>query len=154
MDAQKLDSQSILDVVIKKIPVYLLAKFSTEEDQLTYAQILSRLVREVLTPGTTIAEALIVERIAYYYTRMKIEEKPVEGKTFTISSDYKYYAKEYNENSRIIRYIVTKGLPEAQRANIAERLVEVIKKVIVDPDQRDAIIDKFIDEYSIDIVTH
>jgi hypothetical protein len=138
-----------LDKISKRIPINLLTTFETEQANKLYASILDQLMRESLPEGSTILQILVVERVAFYFTKFRQEE--LKGKDFNVTQDYKFYVWEYNRNLEVLRALSIRNLPAQQAAVLARRTISVIERIIKDPTQKDKVIKELVKEYTIEV---
>ena len=152
MQVDKIPSEFIgiaRDAIIKRIPETLLSKFPTPEIDSLYVSILTKFVEETLPEGSTILQILVAERAAYYWA--KGHEHETDKTKPKITEEYKFYVYEFNRNLEILRQLAIRNLPAQQVRLLAKKTINVIERIVKDPENRDAIIKEIVSEFTIEV---
>ena len=135
--------------IAKRIPPECLAKFTTPESKQLYASILLKFVEETIPEGSTILQILVAERAAYYWTRAHVIENGEETKVVT--EEYKFYVYEFNRNLEILRGLAIRNLPATQVRLLAKKTINVIERIVKNPEDKDKILKEIIHEFTIEV---
>jgi hypothetical protein len=137
-----------LQQITKRIPAECLAQFENVTARQLYASILLKLVEETIPEGSTILQVLVAERAAYYWTvAHSFESTTSKG----ITEEYKFYVYEFNRNLEILRSLAIRNLPAIQVRLLAKKTINVIERIIKNPEEKDAIIKEIIHEFTIEV---
>ena len=132
--------------ITKRIPAECLAQFDEEKSRVLYASILLKFVEETIPEGSTILQVLVAERAAYYWTMAHVHERDKK-----VSEDYKFYVYEFNRNLEILRGLAIRNLPATQVRLLAKKTINVIERIIKNPDDKDRIIKEIVHEFTIEV---
>ena len=145
----KLNSSQVdpaLQQITKRIPAECLASFDNSDSKLLYASILLKFVEETIPEGSTILQILVAERAAYYWTMGHEIER-----SKTVSENYKFYVWEFNRNLGILRSLAIRNLPEQQVRLLAKKTINVIERIVANPEEKDKIIKEIVHEFTIEV---
>jgi hypothetical protein len=151
MEEQKLYLQNVekvLEAIQKRMPKELLTNFDNQDAQKLYIQLLCKLIEEALPEGSTILQALVVERAAFNFAKMKEIEFASKGKTFTITDDYRFYVGQYNDHLNTLRQFAIRNLPAQQLKVIAKKTLSIIERIIKNPDDKSLIVKELKAEFT------
>jgi len=115
-----------------------------------YASILLKFVEETIPEGSTILQILVAERAAYYWTMGHTIERD-STKTKGVSEEYKFYVYEFNRNLEILRGLAIRNLPAQQVRLLAKKTINVIERIIKNPEEKDKIIKEIVHEFTIEV---
>ena len=137
-----------LQQIAKRIPPECLAQFEDEQARLLYASILLKFVEETIPEGSTILQVLVAERAAYYWTVAHAFERTTKK---GISEEYKFYVYEFNRNLEILRGLAIRNLPATQVRLLAKKTINVIERIVKNPEDKDRIIKEIYQEFTIEV---
>ena len=138
-----------LEQITKRIPTECLAQFSAPTSRQLYASILMKFVEETIPEGSTILQILVAERAAYYWTMAHVKERGKENKLVT--EEYKFYVYEFNRNLEILRSLAIRNLPAIQVRLLAKKTINVIERIVKNPEDKDRIIKEIVHEFTIEV---
>ena len=136
--------------ISKRIPTECLALFLEPESRQLYASILLKFVEETIPEGSTILQVLVAERAAYYWTMTHAIERD-ENKVKLVSEDYKFYVYEFNRNLEVLRGLAIRNLPATQVKLLAKKTINVIERIVKNPEDKDKIIKEIVHEFTIEV---
>lgn len=134
--------------ITKRIPIECLARFEDEQARILYASILLKFVEETIPEGSTILQVLVAERAAYYWTVAHAHERTVKK---GVSEEYRFYVYEFNRNLEILRGLAIRNLPAQQVRLLAKKTINVIERIIKNPEDKDKIIKEIVHEFTIEV---
>ena len=139
-----------LSQITKRIPAECLARFEDPNARLLYASILLKFVEETIPEGSTILQILVAERAAYFWTMgHSFEVGNVKGNK--VDPDYKFYVCEFNRNLEILRGLSIRNLPATQVRLLAKKTINVIERIVANPDEKDKIIKEIVHEFTVEV---
>ena len=134
--------------ITKRIPTECLATFEDSNSRLLYASILLKFVEETIPEGSTILQVLVAERAAYYWTVAHAFERTVKK---GVSEEYKFYVYEFNRNLEVLRGLAIRNLPATQVRLLAKKTINVIERIVKNPEDKDKIIKEIVQEFTIEV---
>ena len=134
--------------IAKRIPSECLATFEDSTARVLYASILLKFVEETIPEGSTILQILVAERAAYYWTVAHAFERAVKK---GITEEYKFYVYEFNRNLEVLRGLAIRNLPATQVRLLAKKTINVIERIVKNPEDKDKIIKEIVQEFTIEV---
>lgn len=136
--------------ITKRIPAECLARFEEETSKVLYASILLKFIEETIPEGSTILQILVAERAAYYWTMLHTYEKGnIKGNK--VNEDYRFYVYEFNRNLEVLRGLAIRNLPAIQVRLLAKKTINVIERIVKNPEDKDKIIREIVQEFTIEV---
>ena len=126
-------------------------KFENQDSKTLYASILLKFVEETIPEGSTILQVLVAERAAYFWTIGHEIEREQKGKDRKVSEQYKFYTWEFNRNLEILRGLAIRNLPQQQVRLLAKKTINVIERIVKNPEDKDKIIKEIVHEFTIEV---
>ena len=77
-------------------------------------------------------------------------EKEV-GTDKKLNEDYKFYVYEFNRNLEILRGLAIRNLPATQVRLLAKKTINVIERIVQNPEEKDKIIKEIVHEFTIEV---
>lgn len=130
----------------KFIPSQFLSSFKNKDSEKLYHQFLVEFIKEILSNGTSLPQALAAERSAYYATCLRVKEN---AKDFMVDEDYRFFTSEFNKSVGALNKLTIDNLSEIQMENIAKRTIRIIEKLIESPTLKRRLVEKLMSEFDV-----